>query len=196
MSKTLRVKRIPGNRNYGISEASEVMNLKTGRILKQSKRGGKPGTGGQYFAVRLSGKAHYVHVLMLQAYVGPRPFPRAEARHLNDDKLDNRLENLCWGTQSENNRDRVSNGIHHYGPELHTHCPKGHLLDGRNDKQRFCIECRRERGRARRAAKTECPQGHSFDGLRYRSDGTVRQRYCTTCAHDALNRGRATRWSK
>jgi Zn ribbon nucleic-acid-binding protein len=149
----------------------------------------RPVNRGQYLGVNLSGKAHYIHRLVLMTYVGPCP-PRHESRHLNDDKLDNRLENLCWGTQSENNKDRSANGIHHYGPERHTHCPNGHLIEGRNANQRFCIECRRERGRARRAAKTTCPQGHPFDGLRYRADGTVRQRYCIKCAHAALDRGR------
>lgn len=56
-----------------------------------------------------------VHVLMLEAFAGPRP-PGQEARHLNDIKTDNRWpENLCWGTRKENFADRVLNGIHNRG---------------------------------------------------------------------------------
>jgi Zn ribbon nucleic-acid-binding protein len=166
--------------------------------LKQTPTGGH-GKSGKYLTVSLvaqdgSRKRHYVHVLMLETFVGPRPFARAESRHLDDDGKNNRIENLVWGTQSENNDDRVNNGIHHYAKRIQ--CSNGHDFDGFNGKQRTCSECRRERGRKRRAAKKTCPQGHSFDGVRLNKDGSVRQRYCTRCAHDALDRGRQTRWAK
>jgi len=32
--------------------------------------------------------------------------------------------------------------------------------------------------------KTRCPKDHPLDGVYYRSDGTVRQRYCKTCKRD------------
>lgn len=47
---------------------------------------------------------------MLETFVGPRPFSEAEARHLNDDSLDDSLENLAWGTHTENMADAVRNG--------------------------------------------------------------------------------------
>lgn len=194
--KVLRVKRISGNRNYGISENAEVINLKTGRLLKQHKSGGKR-TGGEYLAVSLSGKTCYVHILMLETYVGPRPFPSSEGRHLNDDKLDNRIENLRWGTQSENNEDRVKNGIHHYANRIQ--CSNGHDFDGFNGKQRTCSTCNRNHNRKMKAkakaARVTCPQGHSFDGVRLNKDGTVRQRYCKRCVTDQLARGRETRYA-
>lgn len=194
MAKQLRVKRIPENMSYGISTDGEVVNIKTGRLLKQHKAGGKPGQGGVYFAVSLSGKTYYVHHLILETYVGPRP-PKVEARHLNDKKLDNRLENLCWGTQSENNKDRVRNGIHHYAKR--TTCKFGHEFDGHNGKQRTCSQCQRENNREKkirlREARQTCPQGHEFDGVRLNADGTVRQRYCTRCVNDQLAQGRKNR---
>lgn len=51
----------------------------------------------------------YVHVLVLEAFDGPRPFAGAEGRHLDDDKLNNNHSNLVWGTKSENNLDRERN---------------------------------------------------------------------------------------
>jgi hypothetical protein len=155
-----------------------------------------------YQGVSLIGKqggsrAHYVHRLVLEAFVGPCP-PGMETRHLNGDPSDNRLVNLAWGTPSENNLDRVKHGTHQHTKR--THCPKGHPLDGvryNKDgtvKQRRCMTCNRALGKARRARKTHCPKGHPFDGVRYNADGTIRQRYCTVCAHAALAEGLRTRW--
>lgn len=77
------------------------------RILKQTKI--KNG----YFTVKLAyrgaTKTEYVHVLMLLAFVGPRPTTKArgEIRHLDGDKSNNRLDNLVYGTIHENAADRV-----------------------------------------------------------------------------------------
>lgn len=56
-----------------------------------------------------------IHVLMLEAFIGPRPFTGAEARHINDRKVDLRLDNLTWGTRAENYADRVVNGGGNHG---------------------------------------------------------------------------------
>ncbi len=56
----------------------------------------------------------YLHNLILEAFVGPRP-AGAEARHLNDIKSDNRAENLLWGTSSQNKQDSIRNGIFRRG---------------------------------------------------------------------------------
>lgn len=50
-----------------------------------------------------------VHQLILFAYVGERPADM-ECRHLNGNALDNRLENLCWGTKKENAADAMRHG--------------------------------------------------------------------------------------
>lgn len=52
-----------------------------------------------------------VHVLVANAFLGSKPFAKAEIRHLNDIPTDNRVENLAWGTRSENSLDRIRNGI-------------------------------------------------------------------------------------
>lgn len=51
----------------------------------------------------------FVHRLVLEAFVGPRP-KGGVCRHLDGNPLNNKLNNLCWGTQKENLADRLLHG--------------------------------------------------------------------------------------
>lgn len=51
-----------------------------------------------------------VHNLVLEAFVGPRPTPKQDGRHLDDDKGNNSLANLAWGTRADNLADSKRNG--------------------------------------------------------------------------------------
>lgn len=89
----------------------------------------------------------YVHVLVLTAFDGP-PEPGQECRHGDDVRHHNHLTNLCWGTRSENQVDRVERG-HHYLKER-KRCPREHLLVEPNlvahklaDGWRNCLSCNR-----------------------------------------------------
>jgi len=69
-----------------------------------------------YFAVclfRNTRKRHIrcVHRLVLETYVGNRP-ENMECRHLDGNKENNNLNNLKWGTRSENQQDAVRHGTH------------------------------------------------------------------------------------
>lgn len=94
-----------------------------------------------------------VHRLVLIAFAGPPP-DGCEALHNDGDPANNRVENLRWGTRSENVRDRVRHGTHFWANK--THCPQGHAYDKANthttsDGRRMCRECLRTRARNRRA---------------------------------------------
>lgn len=96
-----------------------------------------------------------VHLLVLAAFVGPRPAGSEEVRHLDGDKTNNRLENLRYGTRSENQLDNVRLGVHHLSKL--TACHEGHEFSPENtyrtpDGRRQCKTCRRSRDMARRAA--------------------------------------------
>ena len=60
-------------------------------------------------------KKRMVHQLMLETWVSLRPVGM-DALHGSNNKHDNRLENLRWGTRKENNGiDRVRDGTDHRG---------------------------------------------------------------------------------
>ena len=50
-------------------------------------------------------KRFSVHRLVAQAFI-PNPDNKPEVDHINQDKSDNRLENLRWVTSSENNQNK------------------------------------------------------------------------------------------
>ena len=99
----------------------------------------------------------YVHRIVLEAFIGEAP-AGMQACHWNDDKEDNRLENLRWGTPNENMFDRVRNGIHHNA--VKTHCKWGHEFTPENTKPqsgkrgRDCKACGNARTRAKRRGMT------------------------------------------
>ena len=145
---------------YEVSDAGEVRSLLRRRILVIRQRPGPRG----YLRVTLSfdgvEKDYRVHVLVLEAFVGPRPDGQM-ARHLNDVRTDNRLENLAWGTQSDNQIDSVRNGIHANASK--THCPYGHEYTPDNvywdNGRRHCKECRNMRAREKYATRQRTPPG-------------------------------------
>jgi hypothetical protein len=103
----------------------------------------------------------WVHTLVLNAFVGPMPEWAKLCRHLDDVKTNNTLANLQWGTQSENEQDKIKNGRN---KELNkTHCPRGHLLKLPNlvacdlkKGHRNCKAC----GRARATASNHFKQSN------------------------------------
>lgn len=51
-----------------------------------------------------------VHVLLATTFLGPRPSPAHEVRHLDGNKTRSVLANIAWGTTKENAQDRVRHG--------------------------------------------------------------------------------------
>ena len=49
---------------------------------------------------------HHIHSLVLTAFTGKRP-NGMECRHLDGNRQNNQLYNLCWGTASQNQQDRL-----------------------------------------------------------------------------------------
>src|SRR6185312_14244048 len=115
-------KPIPGYPFYEVSDCGRVRSTareahgRTYRSIVLSPRRSNSG----YLLVNLRDakgerQTRTVHTLVLAAFSGPRP-PGQEARHLNDDQLDNRAENLVWGTKAENVADTFANGRQRAAP--------------------------------------------------------------------------------
>lgn len=51
-----------------------------------------------------------VHQIVANYYIGPRPSPAHEVRHIDGDPRNNKAENLAWGTRAENAADRGRHG--------------------------------------------------------------------------------------
>jgi len=61
------------------------------------------------FSTNNKTKTYYKHRLVLHAFVGECPIG-CEALHINGNRLDNRIENLRWGTRKENVADAIKHG--------------------------------------------------------------------------------------
>lgn len=116
----------------------------TGRIMSTPLNGmGRPSLmlGGQ--------NSQRVSNLVAAAFLGPRP-PGQVVRHWDDDPTNNRVENLLYGTQSDNSRDCIRNGNHPWQRQItKTHGGCGHLLRLPNLRRspwekrghRICLAC-------------------------------------------------------
>ncbi len=101
---------------FEISALGRVRSLSTKDLIGRRKPGKvlmNPRISGRYVRVRLR---HHnvriercVHHLILEAFVGPRPDGMI-GLHRDDDRTNNTVSNLRWGTYSDNRLDAFRNG--------------------------------------------------------------------------------------
>lgn len=97
---------------YEVSESGDV------RRCKPGIRGGEVGKVMKPY-VREDGYRMYIlrhencsyhrkaHQLVIEAFVGPKPFPNAEVRHMDGTRTNDHFTNLQWGTSAENKADML-----------------------------------------------------------------------------------------
>jgi hypothetical protein len=98
-------KQLDGYENYEVSSFGNVKNIKTGRILKSSKKG-------DYCLVGLSKKTtktFFVHQLVAKTFI-PNPENKPQVNHKDKNGLNNNIINLEWVTNKENSIHR-STGV-------------------------------------------------------------------------------------
>jgi hypothetical protein len=131
---------------YEVSPRGEVRNRRRMRPLSPGR------SSNSYLLVTLYRNGQRfnrtIHSLVAAAYVAGQ-FEGAVVRHRNNETHDNRAENLLWGTQSDNEQDKVASGRH--PQKSKTHCPQRHPYDKANTIHRRgareCRTCRQARNR-------------------------------------------------
>lgn len=205
---------VPGHEGrYEVSDHGRVWSVKRiialrngetrtvgGRVLK----GGRLKGGHRTVSLATTNGAEefrYVHRLVLEAFVGSCP-EGMECCHWDDDPGNNRLDNLRWGTRSENMLDRTRNGVDNNGTKYVTSCAQGHDFNESNtiyrDGHRACRTCKNAATRRRRAERleanprperTHCRREHSLEGPNLKRADLPKRR-CKACAraHQWVNR--------
>lgn len=99
----------PVDSSYLVSDRGRVWSMKHGRLMNQFPAG----DDGRYRGVHVSGRdgkrMRYVHHLVLETFVGPRP-PGLEACHNDGNASNNELGNLRWDDRRGNMADAIRHG--------------------------------------------------------------------------------------
>ena len=115
------IRTIPGFSTYMVSDNGGVFSKKWNRIRKLRTCIGSRGyvRTGLY---RDDGArcVMSVHLLVLLAFVGEKPDNHYMGLHIDDNKLNNHVDNLKWGTFQDNMDDRVRNGKQKQGVRVWT----------------------------------------------------------------------------
>ena len=107
-NQTITFKQIDGYDNYFISDNGDVLNNKSGRILKSSI------SNIGYRQINLNKnnrkKRYYVHRLVAKAFLKDDA-ERLEVNHIDGNKLNNNVSNLEYVTHSENIKHAIDTGL-------------------------------------------------------------------------------------
>lgn len=132
---------------YQVSDMGKVFGYKRERMLKPylCVRGGYP----QVILCKDGKRKHkQIHHLILDTFVGLRPTPEHEARHLDGNPKNSILINLKWGTRSENVRDAVEHKTHFVPGKYHF--GSKHSMSKLNEADILIIRKMMKKGSSRR----------------------------------------------
>ena len=103
------IKPVPGHPDYSVSNYGYVISNKKATPLKMKFKKHNKG----YLKVALDKKIYFVHRLVLLTFIGNPPPDKPQTRHLDGDPTNNRLTNLRWASQAENEDDKRYSGTYH-----------------------------------------------------------------------------------
>lgn len=119
---------VPGFDNYMVSSAGEVFSLQRKTAIEV--RGCYPNTGYRQVMLYRDGKGHprFVHRLVADVFCSGFA-PGLTVDHINNDKNDNRAENLRWMSLEDNINRRKKSGL-----------PRGVARSGDSYQAQCCID--------------------------------------------------------
>lgn len=101
-------------RVYQVSDYGDVKRVMGGQGAQPNKILSQPLDNVGYRGVHLHRNGHRqrfrTHYLVICAFIGPKPSPKHEVRHLDGCKTNNHHTNLMWGTRQENTIDAIKHG--------------------------------------------------------------------------------------
>jgi hypothetical protein len=102
---------VPGYPGYHVSRSGGAWVSRGGRLVPLKAQTNEKGYL-YIWANREDGRRHKrkLHQLVLETFVGPRP-KGLECLHGDDDRTNNHVSNLRWGTRRENEDDRRDHGV-------------------------------------------------------------------------------------
>lgn len=108
---------------YKVSDMGRIRSMRTGRLRKTHAKQ----SGHTHVALWKDGAARsfYVHSLVLEAFVGPRP-EGMQGCHYDGDATHNDINNLRWDTPTANAEDMRRHGTHNHAKKRQ--CIRGHDL--------------------------------------------------------------------
>lgn len=119
-------------RRYLVRDDGLVWSIKSMQALKP-RRAWSHG----YLTVNLWDGRNFnrtIHSIVAEAFHGPRPSGH-EVRHLDDDKFNNHVSNLVYGTHTDNMRDAIRNGRIGGEPPEHDGCGTGYCQACHNERR-------------------------------------------------------------
>lgn len=99
------------HKTYAVSSLGRVMTLRPGRIGTMLRQW-VDDEGYAHVCLTIDGKQkrRAVHVLVADAFHGPKPTPQHQAAHGDGNPQNNAASNIRWATAKENQRDRFEHG--------------------------------------------------------------------------------------
>lgn len=126
---TVEYREVPGFPGYRVSNTGvpQSRRPRNGRgPLSSSWRDMNPITDSKgrlfvYFCRDRTRVMKYIHILVLELFVGPKPSPDYQACHFPDrNPLNNNATNLMWGTRKDNAKHAIIHGTQICGEKCHT----------------------------------------------------------------------------